>query len=618
MKFIFVNMPWQALDYPSLACGVLVSQINKNRPHHEVTEYYGNLRWAEFLLNQTDEKITPHQYNLISDNTFFYGAGEWIFTNSFKQVDTKKEYIDFLEKRSVDNDMLELIQNMYDLAPNFIEISANEILESNPDVVGFSTTFMQNVPSLAVAKKIKELSPSTIIVFGGGNCDSEQGEALHRNFEFVDFVVRGEGEKSLIQLIDALEGEFNFEKVNGLCWRKKNKQIVNPQLKSPLPISEIPEPVYDSYFNHMEMSPLYGYVQPKLTFESSRGCWWGEKHQCLFCGLNGSLMAYRSKRPYKLWKTIDTYVKKYKVLDIIMVDNILNMNYFKTFLPLIEKSRYDIRFHYEIKSNLNNNQVKQLKKSNVRHVQPGIESLNSRALSIMKKGVRGIQNIKILEWCEEENIEVSWNYLYGFPGESHSDYGEVINQLSLLYHLSPPTGATRIAAERFSPYFENPELGLEITGPAAFYYYVYDLPKTELKDLVFLFESTKAGISDKLADVMQLEIEKWQDAYSSSTLSYMIRDDGTLTISDRRKYWPENDFEIKDPLKIQMYLELQKGLTFEGLCRKLQKQFPNLLVEEVKKNLDEFRNKGLVFLESGHYLSLAIRENPQRIRIGGV
>lgn len=620
MKIVLVNMPWQALDYPSLACGILISLLQEKRSVHQMSEYYGNIRWAEFLLEVSGGGLTSDDYTQISDTTFFYGAGDWIFSSALRpeSVDDAYKYLEYLREQQIDPVNIARIERMYGYAPDFIEQAAQEILASKPDVVGFSSTFMQNAPSLATARRIKELSPQTVIIFGGGNCDGELGAALHRNFPFVDFVVRGEGERVFVELVDALERGSGYELIQGLCWRNEDgRSIPNFPQKETLDLATVPEPNYDAYFNQLEESGLIGYVEPKLTYESARGCWWGEKHQCLFCGLNGSHINFRSKEPIKMWETILNGIKKYQTLDVIMVDNIIDMKYFKSFLPLVADSGLDVRVHYEIKSNLRDEHVKLLRAANVFHVQPGIESLNSRCLEIMSKGVSGTQNVKLLQRCEENDLEVAWNYLYGFPGEQEEDYTLVIDQFPALYHLHPPAGGSRIALERFSPYFENSELGLERIGPKKFYEYVYDLPVEELTGLAFLFESTKAGIQGELVNRLHDELRKWQDAYGESTLHFSQHDDGSLLLVDRRVGWEAREWLLEQPLQVQAYLQLMEGLTLETLRVRLAGKFPELDVshEQLSEWVQEWKKSGLVFEEADRFLALAIKEDPQRIRM---
>ncbi|KPV45753.1 RiPP maturation radical SAM C-methyltransferase [Alicyclobacillus ferrooxydans] len=621
MKISLVNMPWQALDYPSLACGILQTVISKLRPNDEVLEYHGNIKWAEYLLEITSGDITPIEYNIISDNTFYYGAGDWVFGIAEKdRTSCGKDYIGYLTDIGVSNDIIRLVINLRKLSNEFVERSSREILSTKPDVVGFSTTFMQNAASLQVAKRIKEISSGTTIVFGGGNCDDQQGLALHRNFPFIDFVVRGEGEETFPQLLDAIESGNGFEQIMGLCWRNREKQIVhNEQSKHPVPIWKVPEPIYDSYFEMINQSPIRGYIEPKLTFEGARGCWWGEKSQCTFCGLNGSSMAFRSKDPELLVSTIESAVKKYQTLDVIMVDNIIDTKFFSTLLPKLRDDDWDLRMHYEVKSNLSEEQVSMLKDAKVFHIQPGIESLNTRVLKLMKKGVTGTQNIKLLRWCEESNLDVSWNYLYGFPGEEQTDYDDIISQISSLHHLHPPAGATRIALERFSPYFEDSSLGLTNLGAAKFYRYLYELSDNELAEMAYLFDATRQGIDEQVALRLKRELEKWIKNYPTSTLEYFALPGGQLLIEDRRMP-NQKEYIIENPILARAYIELFNGLTISSLSKKLISQFGHqeaCLEDFLSSWINSQVNLGLVFRDRERFTSLATKPNAQRIRIVG-
>ena len=153
------------------------------------------------------------------------------------------------------------------------------------------------------------------------------------------------------------------------------------------------------------------------------------------------------------------------MLDIYLVDNILDMTYFNTVLPKLEESGCDLRIQCEVKSNLRVDQMRQLVRSGIVQVQPGIESLSGHVLRIMDKGVSGCQNVRFLRDASSLGITVMWNYLYGFPGESDADYLQVIDQMPALHHLPPMDGADRIALERFSPYFDRPELGFPKRSP---------------------------------------------------------------------------------------------------------------------------------------------------------
>ena len=131
----------------------------------------------------------------------------------------------------------------------------------------------------------------------------------------------------------------------------------------------------------------------------------------------------------------------------------------------------------------------------------------------MEKGVTGPRNVQALRDCEEANLTVSWNYLVGFPGESSVDYDGVIAQIPSLHHLQPPIGASRIVLERFSPYFDKPDLGFTARQPHPSYNVIYDLESNQLEDLAFFFTSPATGIAESKRIELEDRIADWRNAY---------------------------------------------------------------------------------------------------------
>ena len=128
------------------------------------------------------------------------------------------------------------------------------------------------------------------------------------------------------------------------------------------------------------------------------------------------------------------------------------------------KPEVDFQLFYEVKANLRKDHIDKLAAAGVTQIQPGIESLNTEILQMMRKGVTAIQNVQLLKWCFEYDVEPSWNILYGFPGEQASQYDDFPDICRLLFHLPPPAGVTPVIFERFSPYhFNAAEYGLKLT-----------------------------------------------------------------------------------------------------------------------------------------------------------
>ncbi|WP_397539523.1 RiPP maturation radical SAM C-methyltransferase [Rummeliibacillus pycnus] len=622
MKILLITMPWASIDMPSIQLGILKSVVDEKYSNSNVSceILYANVLWAEYIYQKSNGDIDrAYNYALISEADFAYGVGDWIFTKAFYGKEYKrKEYVQFvLEEKALTKEEMEIIEWMYDEAPNFIEWLMNEHINQEYDLIGFTSSFMQNMPSLAVVKSIKEKYPNTKIAFGGANCDGKQGEALHKNYHYIDFVMRGEGEVSFPQLIEALltnQEKVKYKNINGLCYRENGVSKFNPMLSVPIDFNSVPFPWFDNYFELIHSLDVSENIRPSLILETSRGCWWGAKHQCTFCGLNGSYIGFRSQPAERAFDMITSMVKKFKTVDIFMVDNILDIKYMKELLPKIKELDWNLHIFYEVKANLMEDQIKLFHESGIKKIQPGIENLSSQVLKIMDKGITGIQNVQLLKFCEQYSITVTWNILYGFPGEKWEFYD--LESMKLLNHIQPPGGAVRISLERFSPYFNKPEMGLKVIEPAKFYKLVYDLPEKELMDMAYIFESNKAGLSENQADILRNVINDWQMLYTNAEFYYRYNMNGELYFFDTRGIKDEKETYWKDPLHIEIFKELNTVKTIKALKNRLNAKLSDDRINNgyFEEFLNSKSKEGYFYKEDDKYLSLAIPYDSQRIR----
>jgi len=610
MKTVLVSMPWNLLETPSLPLGLLRARARACKQPPEVVDYYGNLRWAEYLLDRSAGAITPQDYSYIANWGVWHGMGDWVFAGVLTgQPDFHSgDYPQYLARRRADPGKSAA---MRDYANDFIAQAAGEILAHEPDLVGFSSTFQQNVPSLALAQHLKREQPNLPILFGGGNCELPMGPALHRNFAFIDYVVSGEAEIAFVALLDALSGEREISGVPGLTWRGPDGLSVFNGPAGMVPVDSVPSPDYSGWFGALRRSPVRDQVQPKLLFEAARGCWWGEKHQCTFCGLNGSTMKFRAKSADEVWDALEELVTRHQVLDIVMVENIMDKRHARELLPRVRDAGWDLRFYYEVKANLRNDQLALFSDAGVSHIQPGIESLSTRVLALMDKGVHATQNVQVLRDCEANQLTVDWNFLYGFPGETDADYLTVIEQIPALVHLQPPSGATRIILERFSPYFERPELGFAERQAAEFYQYIYDLPASEIFDIGYQFRTAVRGITGAAEEALSARVAWWNDNYPDSSLVY-VRDGDAVHVFDARAGWPRRRITIDQPKLAAAYLLLMTPRTVPGIVRHLADQQIATDEREIRDWLTWARAAGLIFEDGGRIVALATSRPPVR------
>jgi ribosomal peptide maturation radical SAM protein 1 len=162
-------------------------------------------------------------------------------------------------------------------------------------------------------------------------------------------------------------------------------------------------------------------------------------------------------------------------------------------LPKLAERPERLTLFWETKANLKRPQVKLLADAGVYWIQPGIESLDSRVLKLINKGVQASQNIQLLRWCREDGIRVAWNMLWGFPGEEDSWYADTAELITLLHHLQPPRLLLRLRYDRYSVYHSRAEdYGLKLR-PLDYMPLAFPLKAGELSDLAYYFEAVDAN-----------------------------------------------------------------------------------------------------------------------------
>ena len=404
------------------------------------------------------------------------------------------------------------------------------------DIVGFTCVNNQQTASLALARRLKARYPEKTILFGGPGCEQEMGEALHRLFPFVDVVCSGKADWVLPELVRRLRCGEDLGSIPNIAFRRDGASystLRQPPLAGAL--DDLPYPDYDDYFSQLEQNLVSGLIQLLLPFETSRGCWWGERSHCTFCGLNGASLTYSSKSPERALAELTYLGERYKTRVLMATDSILDTAYFRTLLPALKAAHLGLELFYETKANLTRGQVRLLKEAGVQPIQPGIESLSTAILRLMRKGTTALQNIQLLKWAREAGLHVNWNMLMGFPGEDPAEYARMAEIVPALVHLQPPVSCCRISLDRFSPYFEEREaLGVCRVRPLDAYRYIYPFPEEDLEQLAHFFDYDHLDGRDPLAYVSPLieAVAAWRENRRAS-LTY-IRSDAALLVRDAR------------------------------------------------------------------------------------
>ena len=615
---VLINMPFSNLRAPSIGLGLLKGALNRVGITSKTFHFQFN--FAKLIGEDAYSRINTetHPQHLV---------GEWIFSRSLFQhrldgdadqyaneifhPDTVDAFDDCTYTESLVRDLVAVIRNAGDKVEIFLEECLASVVNCRPRVVGFTSVFQQHVSSLALARLIRVQLPDTFIVFGGPNCEGMMGNETLRQFGFVDAVVSGEGDFVFPEMTRRILDSQPISNMAGVFCRDRSKLGVMQESLRNAPIVEdlnaLPIPDYDEYFEQFSNSSLDLSRKPGLLFETSRGCWWGEKHHCTFCGLNGATMAYRSKSARRAFDELVYLTDRHPNCDINVVDNILDMNYFKDFIPMLAERKREVGLFYEVKANLRKEQLRLMIQAGIRAIQPGIESLSDNVLRIMRKGVSSLQNLQLIKWCRELGIDVSYNLIWGFPGESAEDYLEMVKLIPLITHLPPPVGAGRVRIDRFSPNFnESEQLGFKSISPHPAYRHVYPFEPKALFNLAYFFipEYIVSPNFNEYVEALTDEIVRWKKCYSKSNLFWMEKE-ADLLIWDFRPGAKDVLTLLKGRQKF-VYMACDQITSAQQVVALWRKQSEAPLDEaDVRNILDDLVARALLVKQENLYLALA-------------
>ncbi len=475
-------------------------------------------------------------------------AGEWVFREALfgpdPATDARWEREVLLARacwparelaRPVPASFVRSLRRARARAAPFLERCLAEVLAHRPRLVGFTSVFQQHLASLALAKRIREAAPGTVLVLGGANGEGPMGTETARSFPFLDAVVSGEGDLVFPELVSRALAGRPLDELPGVATpANADARFASGRFPNAPPVArmdDLPVPDDADYFEQFRHSRFAGAWTPGVFLETARGCSWGEKSPCTFCGLNGTMMAFRSKSPSRALSELSALVARHPESDLQVVDNILDTRYFETVLPELAKAPPPSPVFWETKASLGKEQVRLLADAGVTRIQPGIESLSDALLKRMRKGVTALQNVQLLKWCRELGVTPYWNLLWGFPDEPPEEYARMARLAPLLSHLVPPSGVSGLRLDRFSPGFDDAEhLGFLDVAPLPSYGALYPLAPEAVANLAYSFSFRARGdvrAGDYVAPLLR-EVARWRRVAKASALFSVTAGDALL------------------------------------------------------------------------------------------
>lgn len=472
--------------------------------------------------------------------------------------------------------------------PEFIARTAARLVEEGPKIIGFSTMVQQTMASIAIAREIKRLAPDIVTVLGGANAAEPIGSALLELTSVFDHVFSGESDLEFPRFCRTFIDEGTLPKQRII----RGRGVAN--------LDQVPPPDYDDYFAELEPIKAHDVIAASaphfLIFESSRGCWWGDKKNCTFCGYNFPGTGYRAKSPDRVVGELEALIDRYKVSRFYASDNIMARDFPAAVLDALADRGTPCALSYEVKSPIKADDLDRFVLAGIFEIQPGVESFSTNILKSMDKGVSGLDNVRVLRDAASRGLQVVWNILTAIPGETRDDYERMLLLLPLLEHLRPPTRWGPIRISRYSPYHNEPAK-FGITGLRAWKAY-YELfgEYAERVALHFFGEYTTEFLeSPDLVERLDRLVSDWTNAWNQPTEPPMLAGrsiaGGWLEIKDTRAIAKASSHLLPPPL-VQALEEVRHPVS--------QTRLPG----ELRERLAELIDLGLVVLHEKRYLSL--------------
>jgi hypothetical protein len=240
----FVAMPWSLVSQPSIQIGVLTARLKS--AGIGAFGFYTNLEFAERIGLKTYE-ANGDFHNLCSD---------WYFSRAlfgdFQPSDGRVGgFLEFARQWGIPQVGIAEMQNIRAQVEPFLQWCLRAVDWQSVRVVGFTTTMLQTVPSLALARQLKVSFPHLKILFGGAGCQGVMGEALHRNFPFIDGVVDGEADELIVTLVDQVLSASQPDELAGVRWRRADGRLTQAPHAPAVRLDEYPTPDFDDFFEQL-------------------------------------------------------------------------------------------------------------------------------------------------------------------------------------------------------------------------------------------------------------------------------------------------------------------------------------------------------------------------------
>ena len=589
-------MPWAIFNRPSIQLSSLKGYLRQQISEITVTTSHPYLSAAKTL--------GPDTYRKLSENPW---AAEALYSALLFPDNADNAGKVFQQS---------LHRETYRTLPDFNHLTAqldahlNNWLDSLDlsayNLAGFTVCFSQLPATLLTVKRLKHIYPQIPVVLGGSTCAPGIGRSLIRTFPEIDYIISGEGEKTLLELIQYLAGKKgqpgpNIQYRGADCAQQAEPgpQMLNREIAD---LNSLPMPDYDDYFTELSQSNFP--IIPKLPIEFSRGCWW---NRCTFCNLNLQWCGYRSKKHNRVLQEVLQLAERYKCLDFAFTDNALPLKEADLFFTETSRQTKDLRFFGEIRTQVKPGTYALYYQGGIRSIQVGIEAFSNRLLKRMNKGIRVIDNIAAMKFAAEAGISLDGNLILEFPGSTEQEAEETSRVLDYVLPYRPLAAAAFFLGHG-SPVWRHPgKYGLRAVTRHHYNRRLY--PAYILKNMEMIVESYQGDRSRqrKIWKPVREKILSWQQLHAQRDGSWKpltYREGGSYIIIRQEHPGRKTEQHRLRGVSREIYLACREPVSIKTLLA----DYNSITEKQLLKFLNDLQEKKLLFQDEDLCLALAVRD----------
>ena len=305
----------------------------------------------------------------------------------------------------------------------------NKIEKNDTEIVGISFLTAYFLKAKKLGKHIKKSYPNIPIVVGGPHPSILPLEMIKE--DWVDFVVIGEGEKTMLDLIEGLEKNGNLHQVDGLVFKQNGHVIKNKPRKPIENLDNIPFPARDllDIENYLYCAPEFPLPAPSLHIATGRGC----PFRCIFCKPCEDILfgkKHRKRSIDNIIEEIKHLVEKYNIRGLNIADDMIEKRYLEELCDRIMKENLHKKLSIRVQNRadlLDETLVKKLKKSGCCTISIGLESGSQKILDFLRKDIKVEKIEDAIKMCKKVGVMVAVGVMIGTPTETIEDLRKTVN-----------------------------------------------------------------------------------------------------------------------------------------------------------------------------------------------